>query len=299
MKGKITRRNLKSGLVGFIDLLGFSNRVQEITTVDELRQLDDDVVFVQTQLGHKPREAVIKDSNTISGKSVLAFSDCLVVTVSVDSKLALHEGTFDVFMSELNSIALAQGDCVTRGIFLRGGIEFGDWFRRKDTLISPALVSAYNLESEDVCVPMIAISPKLRTYLANHPHRGFYSQDYDPIPVTLREYRSLPNGKPQKALWFINYLRLYLGAIEPSIVGDELKRYKSENAAGRDRIRNEAWKKACRKYARLHADAISKAYAATEDQRVRAKYRWLAKYHNDEIKRFFRQDSKTLRVKLR
>lgn len=48
---------------------------------------------------------------------LLAFSDCIVISVPLRSDLAEHEGTFDVLMSELTSFAWAQGACVLRGIF--------------------------------------------------------------------------------------------------------------------------------------------------------------------------------------
>jgi hypothetical protein len=100
------------------------------------------------------------------------------------------QGTFDILMSELTSSALSQGTCVLEGIFLRGGIDIGFWYRRNDSLISPALVRAYKLE-RDACVPMIAITPDLRKYLANNPERRFYRQDLDPIPKTLKQYRKV------------------------------------------------------------------------------------------------------------
>ncbi|MDF1600929.1 hypothetical protein PZ895_14295 [Mesorhizobium sp. YIM 152430] len=197
-------------------------------------------------------------------------------------------------MSELNSFALAQGACVLRGIFLRGGVDLGFWYRRRDSLISPAMVKAYRLE-HDACVPMIAVSPELRKYLSAHPHRGFYSEDFDPFPKTLKQYHKLPNGKTQ---WFINYLRLCLEAVEPVIVGDDRKRYQAMDEEGRDRMRTEAWRKTCRDWARHHGQAVSKAYEATDDRGVRAKYAWLANYHNAEIKRFFGREAKTLLVNL-
>jgi hypothetical protein len=61
MTNKITRRNLKNGLFAFIDLLGFSNRVEAITSEEQLRALDDDVVYVQN-------ESISHPTNT-SGKN--------------------------------------------------------------------------------------------------------------------------------------------------------------------------------------------------------------------------------------
>ena len=136
-----------------------------------------------------------------------------------DSTLFLHvvntlqTGLRSVW-SELTNFALAQGTCALRGTFLPGGVDLGFWYRRKDSLISPPLVRAYGLE-KDACVPMIALTPQLRKFLANHPHRSFYSDDFDPIPKILKQYRKLPNGGTQ---WFINYLRICLESVEGALV---------------------------------------------------------------------------------
>lgn len=62
MGRKITRRNLKNGLFAFIDLLGFSDRVQRIETEEDLRKLDDDVVFVQGEFEHKSSDYFVRES---------------------------------------------------------------------------------------------------------------------------------------------------------------------------------------------------------------------------------------------
>ncbi|GEC57901.1 hypothetical protein ABIF38_008733 [Bradyrhizobium japonicum] len=293
MTNKIVRRNLKSGLFAFIDLLGFSARVEAIINEEQLRALDDEVVHVQNEFEHKSTDRFIREEHKIVGKTVLAFSDCLVISVPLHSKVADSEGTFDLLMSELTSYAWAQGTCVLRGIFLRGGVDLGFWYRRKDTLISPALVRAYRLEHA-ACVPMIAITPDLQTYLSDHPHRKYYSDDVDPTPKTLMQYSNLPNGQTQ---WFINYLRICLDTIEPTISGEDRDRYQAEDQDGRDRMRTEAWQNACRDWARQHRNAILTAYAsAGNDESVRAKYAWLFRYHNEEIGRFFGEEAQALSI---
>jgi hypothetical protein len=294
MGRKITRRNLKNGLFAFIDLLGFSDRVQRIETDEDLRKLDDDVVFVQGEFEHKSSDYFVRESQKIVGKRVLAFSDCVAISVPLRSDLTKLQGTFDVLMSELTSFAIAQGDCVQRGIFLRGGVDLGYWFHRKDTLISPAMVNAYRLE-HDACVPMIAITPALRKYLAQHPDRTYYSDDIEPFAKTLKQHRKLPNGQTH---WFINYLRICLESVEPAIVGEDRERYRSADADGRDRMLTEAWQSACHEWALNHGRVIAEARANATTPSVRLKYEWLAKYHNAEIKRFFSKRAKPLLIAL-
>lgn len=292
MGKSITRRNLKNGIFAFIDLLGFSDRVQRIKTDEDLRKLDDEVVFVQREFEHKSSDDFVRKSQRIVGKRVLAFSDCVVISVPLHSDLTKLQGTFDVLMSELTSFAIAQGDCVQRGIFLRGGVDLGYWFHRKDTLISPAMVNAYGLEHE-ACVPMIAITPALCKYLSKHSDRGYYNKDIEPFSKVFKLYRELPNGQTH---WFINYLRICLESVEPVIVGEDRERYLSADADGRDRMRTELWQSACYEWALSHGQIIAEAHAKATVASVRLKYEWLASYHNAEVKRFFGRRAKSLLI---
>jgi hypothetical protein len=103
MTKKIIRSHLNNGLFAFVDLLGFSARVESIHTEKDLRALDDDVVFVQERFEHKSSEEYVRKSHKIAGKNILAFSDCLVLSVPLRSKLTALQGTFDVLMSATHS----------------------------------------------------------------------------------------------------------------------------------------------------------------------------------------------------
>jgi hypothetical protein len=143
---------------------------------------------------------------------------------------------------------------------------------------------------------MIAITLDLQKYLSDHPHRNYYSDDFDPIPKTLVQYDNLPNGWTQ---WFINYVRICLDSVEPTIAGDDRKRYQAEDLDGRDRMRTEAWQNACRHWVRRHGQAILSACASAGNaERVREKYAWLVAYHNDEIRRFFGEEAESLSIRL-
>ena len=48
------------------------------------------------------------------------------------SELAIYEGEYDVLMSEVVPLAYAQGRCAANGIFLRGGVDHGFWYKRRE-----------------------------------------------------------------------------------------------------------------------------------------------------------------------
>jgi len=83
-----------------------------------------------------------------------------------------------------------------------------------------------------------------------------------------------------------------LETVEGRLIGEERPRYEAANVDERDRMRTEIWERACRDWAREHAQAIMTAHAAADSEGVRKKYVWLAKYHNAEIKRFFGREAK-------
>ncbi|GGF00319.1 hypothetical protein GCM10011611_02400 [Aliidongia dinghuensis] len=274
---------MKVGLVAFVDLLGFSARVEAMKTFEDLKLLDQTIARVQRYFDHKPSDSLTKESQQITAKTVLAFSDCLVITVPVDSELASQDGHFDVLMNELSNFALSLGLCAVNGIFLRGGVDFGLWYRNRDRLISPAMVKAYELE-RDACVPMIAVTGEVHRHFSEHRDRKFYHKSADPIPRILRRFDDLPNGKAQ---WLIDYMPICLESVDGHIAAADLARYKTSNPEIRDQMRNEAFWRDCRQWATWHADAIRGQYRTATAGSIRAKYVWLARYHDDAVARFF------------
>jgi hypothetical protein len=68
-------------LVAFIDILGFSQRVINIQSVADLRKLYKDVDYVQQQFEFQVKDQFEEDYRKMAEKEVLAFSDCLVISL--------------------------------------------------------------------------------------------------------------------------------------------------------------------------------------------------------------------------
>ena len=239
---------VKLGMVAFIDLLGYSNRVRLLETFDDVNQLDKDLNRIQSWFDYQSTDNVTRSVQKITGKKVLAFSDCIIVFLPVYSSLTKTEGNFDVFASELFSIALSQGRCVINGIFVRGGIDYGVWYKRKDRLISPALVEAYETERGAV-VPMIAVTENLYEHLSNHSHRKFYASSDDPVSQLIRQYDNLPNGMDMR---FIDYVPVCLEALDGELTGEERETYSSMDSEVKNKMRNDAYWRACHRWALFH-----------------------------------------------
>ncbi|CAM5783845.1 hypothetical protein [Rhizobacter fulvus] len=146
------------------------------------------------------------------GKSVLAFSDSVIVNVPLGSEMTESEGHFDGLMSEVHSMAVAQAKCVESGLFLRGGVELDWWYLDGSTLVSKALASAYELEGL-CCVPVIAITKKVLEFLGKSEGRAAYSKSADPFPRLIRHFSGEVGGK-NLDIRFLDYLSAFAGEID-------------------------------------------------------------------------------------
>lgn len=276
------RRFTTFGMVAFVDLLGYSARVSLIETIEDLNVLQAEVQNVQEWFDHKTDDEIVKEVQKLQAKTVLAFSDCLVIVVPSLSELAATQGDFDLQLSEIVALGFAQGRCVINGIFIRGGVDHGLWHKRRDTIISPAMVNAYDLERRAV-VPMIAISDDLRSHFFDHPHRDFYHESDDPVRRYFIELE-VPDGGRR---WFIDYFPLFLGEIDGSLTASEKEQYRQEDSEGKNLLREAAWHRGREELTILHKQRILAAREAATDPHVRAKYDWLCGYHDDAVTRVF------------
>ena len=155
----------------------------------------------------------IHDVQRILDKTVLAFSNCVVTAISLETGMVATEGHFDVLGSEIWEIAISQCRCTLDGHFLRGGIDIGLWFydKAKDLPVSPAMAKAYKDERDRACYPVIAISDQLYRLLRDHPLRKVYSKDIDPFPDQFSSFKHLKSGKRVR---FIKYLRLVAPSLD-------------------------------------------------------------------------------------
>jgi len=277
----LSMRYANIGMVSFIDLLGYSARVEAVETESDLKAIEKDVRRVQKWFDHRPKDDGIREVQKLQAKKVLAFSDCLVITVPSSSELAASEGDFDIQLGEMVTLAYAQGMCAANGIFIRGGIDYGLWYKRRDTIISPAMIGAYKLEQTAV-VPMLAISDDLILHFQDHPHRKFYYEKPDPVDRYFKQF-DLPDGRRQ---WMLDYLPLILGEIDGHLTPEERERYQLEDTSGKQSLRDRAWLRAISETASLHKDQILAAHARAVTDNIRLKYEWLARYHDDSLELF-------------
>lgn len=278
------QKNVSVGITAFLDILGFGDRVLKARTIADVDAIAKDVRKIQSEFDHNPKDGLTKKVHANYRKTVLAFSDSVIVNVPLQSEMTAVEGTFDPLMSELESMALAQGCCVSSGLFLRGGVDLGWWYRRGATLASQSMVRAYKAEGA-ANVPVIALTNELYRYLSKHSDRKFYSNDIEPIRRLLRRYRAEgPNGKV--SFWYLDYITICAESASWITSRTQHESYLSASPDEKDKIMNDGYRENLTAWFSNHAKIIAQAHKKAETESVRSKFVWLASYHNEIAPRF-------------
>jgi hypothetical protein len=247
-------------------------------------ELIADIGAIQEEFEFKPKDKDVKEIHAGYKKTVLAFSDSVVVNVALKSTMTKLQGTFDPLMSELSGMAFAQGRCVTNGLFLRGGVDLGWWYRSGTILASESLVGAYKTEGA-ASVPVIALTDKLYTFLSGHGDRRFYSKDIEPANTLLRQH-SYEGPKGKVSFWYLDYITVIAESIDWITSEHQRQSCLASPPGKRDRIRAMGHQKNIREWFKAHARQIKLAHARARNDAVRQKYEWLAEYHNEIAPRF-------------
>lgn len=270
---------LSAGVTAFLDILGFADRVLAAQTTKDVEQIVADMRRIQEFFDFRSKDKYVKESHLGSKKTVLAFSDSVVVNVPLKSTMTKLQGTFDTLMGELAGMALAQGRCATSGLFLRGGVDIGWWYRKATILASESLVWAYRTE-KTANVPVIALTDKLYEFFSKHRDRSYYSEEIEPVRTMLRKYTGEGCQGPV-SFWYLDYISVTAESVNWSPTLVERSAFLAMTRDERNRIRENKDKAAVREWFRDHARAIKRAHAAARNDHVRAKYIWLADYHNE------------------
>jgi hypothetical protein len=280
----MAKKSTSIGVTAFLDLLGFKDRVLSAHDTAAVDAIAKDVRKIQAEFDYKPKDTTTREIQAHYEKTVLAFTDCVVVNVPLQSAITEQEGTFDALMSELSGMAFAQGRCVSSGLFLRGGIDLGWWHRRGSTLISQSMVRAYKAENQ-ANVPVIALTEELYRYLSEHNDRNFYSEAIEPVRHLLRRYqRKAPSS--DVSFWYLDYITIFAESIDWITSRSQFLSCKSAAPGDRQKIMEKGYKRNLTTWFNHHARTIEKAHAKSKVECVKSKYVWLASYHNEIAPKF-------------
>ncbi|MGC4076408.1 MAG: hypothetical protein QM702_05115 [Rubrivivax sp.] len=275
----MSRKNITLGVTAFLDILGFGDRVLHAKSTDEVDHIALDVRRIQKEFDYKPRDPVVREVQSNYKKTVLAFSDSVIVNVPLQSEMTELQGTFDGLMSELSSMAFAQARCVNQGLFLRGGVDLGWWYRRGSTLVSQSMVRAYKAEGA-ANVPVISLTDALYRFFFEHKDRQYYSNDIEPVSRLLRRYTEAgPKGEVD--YWYLDYITTFAESIGWMTSKAQREEYLAADSDQKNEIMEAGYQSNLDRWFSHHARTIETAHRLAPSEKVKAKYVWLSKYHNE------------------
>ncbi|MBN1364255.1 MAG: hypothetical protein JW976_05550 [Syntrophaceae bacterium] len=106
-------KDLQHALVIFLDVLGFGKKVKEIREDGDVEDIYGALRFIQEEFERNITHEEKAKNHELEGKTVLAFSDSIIISLLFDSKDTRTMGLFDNMLAHLHSIALSQ---ITRPI---------------------------------------------------------------------------------------------------------------------------------------------------------------------------------------
>lgn len=280
--------------VAFLDILGFADLVKR--SVEEPALLDQLVSALEQAKNIESFWSEHRDMKTGKSKrwslQVHAFSDCVALFIPVES------GMLSSLLASIRRLhdRLLRLDVCLRGAVTLGGMHWDDrWSREPDAgdetggsaeqaaflatpvAIGPGLIAAYKLESQCAVYPRILISDDLYDHAEQLKTRA-----------KARAFPLASASGDHGALTLLHFLRQdfdglrHLDVLHPAVNRRDVLRHVEEvDAAGAKIIRaefddttREEWLQRLREFIERNLES-----AGTEEK-IKAKYLWLARYHN-------------------
>lgn len=153
-------------IVGYLDLLGFSNTILKDWNNSERNPLDTILSLkrIITDNGNTAGLVLNLHDQEKSKKieyvcNIKTVSDSIIINVPIEEGMTISDMFFSV-IEMINSIFRLWGMCLESGYTVRGGIDFGDIYWDENEIIGPAFINAYLIESNIARTSRIVCSEK-------------------------------------------------------------------------------------------------------------------------------------------
>ena len=244
-------------VVAWVDLLGFREQICKADTPEKFQaayrrmrdvhqEFDKETASVESDQG---------ELNKSLGKCIVALSDGLVIALNLenDSPASEVSSHYEQVGSFLEALRLAQARCASVGNLVRGGVALGYFWFQDDILLSPALVSAYEMESKKHLAknPVIILSRELADKLRAMKTSEGYSDDFDPMDDLFRDCEWMDEPARSEHV-MLNFMPIFLDDDDPT------------------------------PFLRSYHQRLINARAAAPDP-AKAKYDWLIKYAREFV----------------
>jgi hypothetical protein len=245
---RVPREGYEPCIVSFIDVLGFRNLL-DTHHAHDIRDMLLRLREFTAPDEEKPSRRM-KEVRLQSRAFADSVSDAVVRVRAFDTQFS--DGAF---FQELLDLLHAQVSCICTGVVIRAGVAIGDahvGMNGEGPVFGPAMVRAYEIESQKAIQPRIVIDEEAyQRFLSDERLRKDGHDLDDELEYVNRLLRIDADGTR-----FVDYL----GASESEF----------DDPAGYFL------------FLKAHADLVRGKLAVTSD-RVRAKFEWLAAYHNSTV----------------
>lgn len=137
--------------IAFIDVLGFSHHISKTTKDEKHFKMIQEVFNYISELKEDNDNGILSQKEL--GKEVTVFSDSFVI--SYPTKMP---GSSFYLLLDIIHIQL---DMLSKGILMRGATTVGGLFHDDNIVYGPAMITAYDLESNVAVYPRVLVSEKL------------------------------------------------------------------------------------------------------------------------------------------
>lgn len=177
----------KKCFVGFIDILGFSSSVKNITDESSFNSVASVLELLSTTA-----DIINEDNNIFDEFNLTAVSDSLIVSVPASSKVGLYG-----LIYALHNLQYQLISSNTRTL-LRGSIVVGNVYHKNGYIFGPGYMDAYKAESEIGGPPRIMLDPSVVNAIGEHGVLAFGGKEKSASEL-LRQDSS-------DGIWYIDYL---------------------------------------------------------------------------------------------
>ena len=148
----VSQDNYDMRFVAFIDILGFKDIIKHtLEGPDEYVRIKKVLNYI-ADIQQYNYYGALAESGIL--KDVSVFSDSIVISYSL--KTPIGGALFHVLID----IVHLYIELLNNGIFVRGGISYGEMYHNQKICFGPAMISAYMLEEEKAIYPRIVIERK-------------------------------------------------------------------------------------------------------------------------------------------
>ena len=273
---------MNHAMVGFIDVLGFSSRLTSAAHNEDLIKIYGEMKSVHRIFEKELDDQTAMDAHKAMAKSVISLSDALVVSVDFDSDFASCTPKLDVQAIVLSDLARQQAEAVMNGIFIRGGVALGYYYREQDIILSDALVRAYETEN-CTCMPVIGLDYRFYNSFASNPD----TNDYAPESMPKNMIECFVNPRTGCTVHFVDYFSVAVSSFSDFYCDEDNDAYKAtDDCREKQRILNESCTRSELKFVDAHAQSVRIELAKKHPKPIQDKYEWLKDFHNRSVDKF-------------